>query len=341
MPRVVTPLASWFPSDAALARFRRRALGVAPVVLAPRDRAWRSIVPRFAECVAMAAAGLPFQIAADRRYDRSGDPAKLRRALGAGATVYLPQIHQALPRLARLIVALRAAVCGPGRDECSFLFLVEGRRRPGMGLHHDGAVDAFWLQLEGRRTVTIGPRVRPGTPEDLRGGVPRHGRVGWRTLELPPGTLFHLPPFTPHEVVCHGRSLAVTLTWRRRAGPALRPGTRAHAAGLAEWDVASGRVAAMPQRSARSLWTQVPAAAGPLDRARRRFSLRLAGGATLVLPARLRALAARLELMPRLDGVRALDGLAPLVARGLLGPEDLPLRILPDRPRALDGWRFA
>ncbi|MBI2156366.1 MAG: hypothetical protein HYU26_05585 [Candidatus Rokubacteria bacterium] len=202
-------------------------------------------------------------------------------------------------------------------------------------------MDAFWLQLEGRRTVTIGPRVRPGTPEDLRGGVPRHGRVGWRTLELPPGTLFHLPPFTPHEVVCHGRSLAVTLTWRRRAGPALRPGTRAHAAGLAEWDVASGRVAAMPQRSARSLWTQVPAAAGPLDRARRRFSLQLAGGTTLVLPARLRALAARLELMPRLDGVRALDGLAPLVARGLLGPEDLPLRILPDRPRALDGWRFA
>jgi hypothetical protein len=39
--------------------------------------------------------------------------------------------------------------------------------------------------------------------------------------------------------------------------------------------------------------------------------------------------------------VCARDGLAPLLAHGLLGPEDLPLRILPDRPRALDGWRFA
>ena len=36
-----------------------------------------------------------------------------------------------------------------------------------MGLHHDGPVDAFWLQLEGRRTVTLGAPVAPGTPQDL------------------------------------------------------------------------------------------------------------------------------------------------------------------------------
>jgi hypothetical protein len=32
---------------------------------------------------------------------------------------------------------------------------------------------------------------------------------------------------------------------------------------------------------------------------------------------------------------------APLVALGVLAPEDLPLVIVPDAPRALDGWRFA
>jgi hypothetical protein len=34
-------------------------------------------------------------------------------------------------------------------------------------------------------------------------------------------------------------------------------------------------------------------------------------------------------------------GLAPLLEAGILGPRDLPLRIRPDDPAALDGWRFA
>ena len=137
------------------------------MVLPPRDRAWRAVVPGFAECVTMAGDGLPFQVVAERHVDRSGDPRRLAAALAAGQTVYLPQVHQVLPRLMRLMVALRVAFLGPGRDECSYLFVVEGTGRPGMGLHHDGEVDAFWLQLEGRRTVTVGPRVPRGTPEDL------------------------------------------------------------------------------------------------------------------------------------------------------------------------------
>jgi hypothetical protein len=31
----------------------------------------------------------------------------------------------------------------------------------------------------------------------------------------------------------------------------------------------------------------------------------------------------------------------PLLDAGILGPRDLPLRIIPQDPRALDGWRFA
>ena len=236
-----SPLSTWFPSPAALARFRRTRLGKAPTVLRPRDGAWRAIAPDFAGAVAMAASGLPFQIADARRYDRSADVRRLRPALRAGATVFLPQVHQVLPRLMRLMVALRVALLGPQREECSFLFLVEGRGRTGMGLHHDGPVDAFWLQLEGRRTVTLGPRVPRGTPEDLPG--PARGGRGWRTLSLAPGTLFHLPPWTPHDVVCHDRSLALSLTWRAPRAHARRD---ARARALADWDVVSGRADRLP-----------------------------------------------------------------------------------------------
>src|SRR5215470_6468107 len=152
--RLKSPLSTWF---SAAAVFRRRALGRTPVVLSPRDRTWRAIAPDFSTCVEMANGGLPFQIAAQRRVDRSGNPRRLAAALAAGQTVYLPQIHQVLPRLMRLMVALRRAFFAPARGaaraECSFLFVVEGAGRAGMGLHHDGDVDAFWLQLAGVRTV--------------------------------------------------------------------------------------------------------------------------------------------------------------------------------------------
>ena len=331
--RLRSPLASWFAGAAALDDFRHRALGRRAVVRSPRDATWRGVVPDFAGALALVQSGAPFQIALDRRYDRSGDRSRLRAALRDGATVYLPQVHQILPRVMRLMVALRAALLGPFREETSFLFLVEGRGRTGMGLHHDGDVDAFWLQLEGRRHVTLGPPVPSGTPADLT--APREARKGWRTIELAPGSLLHLPPRTPHEVVCHGRSLALSLTWRRSRRRA-RPGSRAHARALADWDVASGRAQPRPRPIGRRLWTQVPVVAGAVRGAR--FPLWTADG-VVWLPRSARPLASRLSTMPAVE--HAGGSAAPLLEHGVLGSEDLPLTIVPDTPRALDGWRFA
>jgi Cupin superfamily protein len=337
--RLVSPLATWFAGSEAIERFRARRLGRVPTVLRPCDRAWRDIAPDFATTVAMARTGAPFQIAVERRYDRSGDPGRLRAALASGATIFLPQVHHVLPRLARLMVALRVALLGPLREETSFLFVVDGRGRPGMGLHHDGAVDAFWLQLEGRRTVTLGPPVRPGTPADLDPGR-ADGDGRWQTLELAPGTLLHLPPWTPHDVVCHERSLALSLTWRIQDARARRAAPRARRAGLAAWDVVSGRVDALPSASRIHVWTQVPVVAGPLTRTG--FELLTPDG-ILRLPAAAHPLARQLTLMPRFRlprGPRSRAALAPLLAHGILAPQDLPLLIRPDDPRALDGWRF-
>jgi len=332
---VRSPLTTWFATPAALARFRRTRLGRAPVVLPPRDRAWRAVAPDFAGAVAMAASGLPFQIADERRYDRTADPRRLRAALRTGATVFLPQVHQVLPRLMRLMVALRVALLGPGREETSFLFLVEGRGRTGMGLHHDGPVDAFWLQLEGRRTVTLGPRVARGTPEDLPAAPP--GR-GWTTLSLSPGTLFHLPPWTPHDVVCHGRSLALSLTWRVPDARARRVARdrRARARALAAWDVVSGSVDAVPAVVRARVFTQVPAIA--------EGERLVTPDGTVTLPPVARALAGRLALMPSLPmpaGGRARRAVDELAARGIVAAQELPLRVVPEDPKALDGWRFA
>jgi hypothetical protein len=336
----VSPLATWFSGPAALARFRRRRLGRTPVVLRPRDDAWRTIGPGFATVVTMVKAGVPFQVAAERRYDRSGDPRRLGRALAAGATVFLPQVHQVLPRLMRLMVALRAGLLGPLREECSFLFAVEGRGRPGMGLHHDGPVDAFWLQLEGRRTVTIGPPVARGTAEDLDARAPHDAR-GWRTLDLTAGTLFYLPPWTPHDVVCHTRSLAFSLTWREPEARARRATAAARSAALVAWDVVSGRVAAIPRLSRSRLWAQVPVTTVPGPGPG--LSLLTPDGPVRV-PAALRSLAGQLTLMPSFRvpaSAPARRALAPLLDRGIVAPQDLPLRIVPAAPRTLDGWRFA
>lgn len=324
--RVRSPLSPWFEGHPAVRRFRRRILGRRVALLRPRDGGWRALAPGFAGALALTRAGVPFHVVLERRYDRSGNPRRLSAALARGATVYIPQAHQVLPRVARLMVALRERLLGPRADDASFLFLVEGQGRDGMGLHHDGALDAFWVQLEGRRTVTIGPRVTPRTPPDLDARRAR-GR-GWRTLDLPPGSLLYLPPRTPHRVVCHGRSLALSLTWSRRAARRRRPA----------WDVVSGIATPRPRRDARWLWTQVPVAAGRFDGGQRRFRLYTPDG-TVWAPASVRALAARLADMPAVaaDGSAA----APLVALGVLVPEDLPLAILPATPQALDGWRFA
>jgi hypothetical protein len=336
---MVSPIASWFPNDGVLARFRRQRLGRRPAILPPRDRAWRAIAPGFAECVAMARDGLPFHVVTDRRVDRSGDPRRLPAALAAGQTAYLPQVHQVLPRLMRLIVALRTALLGPGREESSFLFIVQGTGRRGMGLHHDGDVDAFWLQLEGRRTVTVGPRVPPGTTEDLDDRLARGGqRAGWRTLDLEPGSLFHLPARTPHAVVCRHRSLAITLTWARAARPA---SDARRAPALLRWDVVSGFAEPIPAATAHALWVQVPVLAEPSARAAE-LRVRIPGGEGPPLPQAARGWAAGLGLMPRLTPTLArVAGLSPLVGAGILGPRDLPRRIRPADPSTLDGWRFA
>jgi hypothetical protein len=330
-------LATWFPGERDLARFRRGSLARAARVLRPRDHAWRAIAPGFAECVAMARGGLPFHVVAERRVDPSADPRRLPVALAAGHTVYLPQVHQVLPRLMRLMVALRTTFLGPDRDECSFLFVVDGTGRPGMGLHHDGEVDAFWLQLAGRRTVTIGPRVPSGTPEDLDDRLASGGRrAGWRTFALAPGTLFHLPARTPHAVVCRGRSLAVTLTWE--------PAREAHGgrggSGLLRWDVVSGFAEPIPPASATWLWSQVPTL---VKRDGRAATGRLwtPEGAGPALGARAVAAATRLGVMPRLSRTLARRaGLSALVDAGILAERDLPRRIRPDAPAALDGWLF-
>jgi mannose-6-phosphate isomerase-like protein (cupin superfamily) len=308
-----------------------------PALVAARDASWRSIAPGFERLRELIGSGLPFHVAADRQQDARPDGAQRLDALDRGATVFLPQAHQVLPRVARLMVALRATLLGPFRDEASYLFLVDGRGREGMGLHHDGDVDAFWLQLEGRRTVTLGPPVRRGTPEEL-GIAPTRGR-GWRTHALAPGSLLYVPPRTPHRVVCHERSLALTLTWtppRRRA----RTGD-ARARAMVEWDVAAGRAEPWPpDRDGDRLWTQVPAAAGPVDRARRRFTLWTADGRAH-LPVGARAVAAALAAMPSLRA-RATDpaSVAPLIALGILAEDDLPRLVIPDDPSTLDGWEF-
>jgi hypothetical protein len=329
---ITTPLTSWLSGAGSLARARSRLSLRAPVLFPARDRAWRSLVPPFDDVVTLTSHGLPFQIAAQRRYDRSGRAARLRPALAEGKTVFLPQVHQVLPRVMRLIVALRAAFMGAGREETSFLFLVEGTGREGLGLHHDGDVHAFWLQLEGRRTVTLGRPVPRGTPQELP-DVGRRREGDFTTRALPPGSLLYLPPRTPHRVVCYERSLALSLTWSVRPRRASRTDT------LAAWDVTSGRVPVMPPESRTRVWSQVPAVAIRVDR----------HGVTLALPdgsrARVPRVAARVAQELGMMGSfprAALGGALPaLEAHGIVAPQELPLVVVPDAPASLDGWRFA
>jgi hypothetical protein len=326
---IVSPLASWFPDAAALARLRRRRRR-APLLRPARDRAWQALLPPFEDVVRLARSGLPCQIAAERRYDRSGRVARLAPALAEGKTVFLPQIHQVLPRVMRLMVALRVAFMGPGRDECSFLFLVDGRGREGLGLHHDGDVASFWVQLEGRRTVTLGTPAPRGTPQELP--IRRARDAGFTTHALAPGSLLYLPPRTPHRVVCYERSLALSLTWSVR-----RPRAR-RAEALAAWDVVSGRVPEPPAESRTRLWGQVPAvASGVADDA---LVLVLPDGSRARVPRAARRLARDLALMASFP--RAALGAArrALLVHGIVGPQDLPQVVVPDAPAALDGWRF-
>jgi mannose-6-phosphate isomerase-like protein (cupin superfamily) len=322
--RVHTPLDTWFPTAASLRALKRRPREAR--LFPARDRGWRALVPPFGEMIALIERGLPFHIAAERRCDRTARRGRLGPALAAGKTVYVPQAHQVLPRVARLMVALRAAVMDAPRAECSFLFLVEGAGREGLGLHHDGDVESIWIQLEGRRTVTLGPPVPRGTPQDLPPARARDAR--YTTRALPPGSLLYLPPRTPHRVLCYERSMALSLTW----GPRRRVSRARRLEALVAWDVVSGWAASMPRRSRTRVWTQVPAT---VSRGR---DLIVAGG-SLRAPRAARRLAHGLGVMADFtrDGSRAL---AALEERGIVGAQELPPAIVPDAARELDGWNF-
>jgi hypothetical protein len=84
----------------------------------------------------------------------------------------------------------------------------------------------------------------------------------------------------------------------------------------------------------------VPVVAGPVDRKRGHFPLWLPGG-VLRLPASAWPIARGLSTMPSLSRSALPSAAQPLLDLGILGPRDLPLRIVPRNPRALDGWRFA
>jgi len=98
----------------------------------------------------------------------------------------------------------------------------------------------------------------------------------------------------------------------------------------------------IPRASRELLWTQVPALAGPVDRARHRLPVSLPDGAVVWLPVEAAELARRLAFMPSLlPGDARAPGRASLIEHGVLALRDLPLVILPADPAALDGWRFA
>jgi hypothetical protein len=64
----------------------------------------------------------------------------------------------------------------------------------------------------------------------------------------------------------------------------------------------------------------------------------------LRLPPVSRPVSRRLALMPSFPMPaerRGRAALAPLLDHGIVAPQDLPLRIIPDDADSLDGWRFA
>jgi mannose-6-phosphate isomerase-like protein (cupin superfamily) len=348
------------------------------------DRGWKTIVPPFAEVIEMARSGLPFHIASGGRTQASPRKGRIRSALVNGETIYLPQSHEVLPRLARLVVAIRSGLLGPFRHACSFLFAVEGRGKKGMGLHHDGDVDSFWIQIEGRRIVTVGPVAPADLPLDLEDGAHDESDERlFRTFVLEPGSLFYLPPRVLHRVVYRERSVALSLTFdghdpreelhalvdrtppqalsaRGSLPPSGYPrlllanatflvesarneatAAGVEAAGLLEWEIAEGTATEIPQPGKTWLHAQVPAHPGPIEGAE--FRLWLPEG-SILLPDTIRPFCQGLELMPsvRASSVRALGTAgAPLLEYGILADVDLPLRIVPDKPRRLDGWSFA
>ncbi|HXK33856.1 MAG TPA: hypothetical protein VNM91_07595, partial [Dehalococcoidia bacterium] len=104
-------------------------------------------------------------------------------------------------------------------------------------------------------------------------------------------------------------------------------------------DVVAGRADRIPPRDRARLWTQVPAHVESRDRG---ALLWTALGAIAVDrgTARVAQLLATMPDVAR-SALRGNAALGTLLAHGILAPHDLPLRIIPAEPAALDGWRFA
>src|SRR5262249_60994736 len=128
--------------------------------------------------------------------------------------------------------------------------------------------------------------------------------------------------------------VALSRAWGARGARGRRAPGKARALALADWDVVSGRVDELPVASRTRLFTQVPVSV--------RGARAITPDGAVALSRSALALARQLALMPSLlrDG-RAREALRELDAQGILGPRELPLRILPADLRALDGWRFA
>src|SRR5262245_59488061 len=89
-PTVQTGRDTWFSRPGAREHFRARTLGRTAIVLPPRDPRWRRIAPDFETALGLVRAGVPFHTVAARRYDRTGLPRAMQRALRDGATIFFP-----------------------------------------------------------------------------------------------------------------------------------------------------------------------------------------------------------------------------------------------------------
>jgi hypothetical protein len=87
------------------------------------------------------------------------------------------------------------------------------------------------------------------------------------------------------------------------------------------------------------VWTQVPAIADGATG--QTLALMLPDGLRAHVPRVVRRFARELAMMASFPPAALGNALAPLVAHGIVGPEDLPLVVVPEASKALDGWRFS
>ena len=144
------------------------------------------------------------------------------------------------------------------------------------------------------------------------------------------------------------RSSAAAARWPSRSrGPARRaavgPTIRRTPSRttLLSWDVVSGFAEPIPPVHPRTLWAQVPLVARRVGRERDLRVWTPDGEGPRLPPVPPRGPTGSSRCRALSHGARHGGGLEPLIGAGILAPHDLPLRIRPADPAALDGWRFA